>query len=115
MDIRLHRAEWQVQNFGDLLVGPALDMAQEDAGAGLWSERSDRRLDCSTELLGLHRIERRFLSRPDLESSGLHGFGSLCVRRTVQGECVQLPPTQVIDGGIVGDLKDPGGELELRS
>ena len=54
------------------------------------------------------------LSRPDLERRGLHRLGRLGVGRAVERQGVELPAPQVIDGRVVGDLEDPGGELELR-
>ena len=61
VDIGLHRAEREIQDFGDLLVGAPLDMAQQNAGAVLGPERPDRRLDGATQLLGLDLVERRLL------------------------------------------------------
>ena len=65
--------------------------------------------------LRLHRVERRFLPRADLQRGGLHRLGRLGVRRAVERERVQLAPAQVIDGRVVGDLEDPGRELEFRT
>jgi hypothetical protein len=45
VDVGLDGAERQVEDVGDLLIGPALDMAQQDAGAVLRPERADGRLD----------------------------------------------------------------------
>src|SRR5829696_4690107 len=114
MDVGLYRAERQIQDFGYFLVRATFDMPEENAGAVLGPEGSDGRFDGATQLLGLNRLEWRFLTSSDLERGGLHGLGGFRVRRAVEREGIQLSPAKVIDRRVVPDLEDPGRKLELR-
>src|SRR6266550_3471108 len=113
VDVGLHRTERKVQYLGDLLVGAALDVTQQDARPVFRPEPADSRLDRAAQLLRLDGVQRRLLPCADLQRRGLHRLGSLGVRRAVERERVQLPAPQMIDRGVVGDLEDPGRELEL--
>src|SRR6476646_4379379 len=113
MDVRLHRAERQVEHLGNLLVGPSFDVAEENAGAVFGQETANSGFDGAAQLFGLDGIERSLLPRANLQSRGLHRFRGLGMRRAVQGEGVQFPAAQVIDGRVVGDLENPGREFEL--
>jgi hypothetical protein len=57
MDIRLHGPEWEVQNFGDFLIGTSFYVAKQNAGPVLRPEGSDGGFDGATELLGFDRLE----------------------------------------------------------
>ena len=115
MDVGLYRAERQVQDFGDFLVGPPLDMAEKNAGAVLGPQGAYRRFNRPAQLLCLDSIERGLLPGADLESGGLHGLRRFSMRRAVERQSVQLPPTEVINGCVVPDLEYPGREFEFRA
>jgi hypothetical protein len=63
------------------------------------------------QLSGFQLVERALADVADLERGGLLAFGRDGVRSAIQRQQVGLPPPQVIDGRVVGDLEDPGGEL----
>src|SRR5712692_1573093 len=115
MDVRLHRAQRKVQNFGDFLVCPALHVAEQNARAVLGPEPRDRLLDLPAELPRLHLVERGLLPVADLERRRLDRLRRLRVRGTLERERVQLAPPEMIDGRVVRDLEDPGRELVLRA
>src|SRR6185437_9029833 len=91
----------------------SLDVAEQNAGAVLGPERSDRRFDGTPQLLGFHRVQRTLLPGSDLERGGLHRFRRFSVRRAVEREGIQLAPSEMIDRRIVGDLEYPGGKFEF--
>ena len=85
VDVGLHGAEREVQDVGDLLVGPALDVPQQDAGAVLGPELRDGGLDRAAQLAGLHLVERRTPAAvADLQRRGLDRLGRFGVRRAVE-------------------------------
>ena len=52
------QAEREIQDLGDLFVGPSLHVAQQYARPVLGPEPPDGGLDRSAELLGLYRVQR---------------------------------------------------------
>src|SRR5438876_5713516 len=75
MDIRLDRAERQVQDVGDLFVAVALYVAQQDAGAVLGAQLRDRSLDRAAQLARLGLLERRLAAVAQLQGRGAHLVG----------------------------------------
>ena len=64
--------------------------------------------------LRLQLVECRFLRNGHLERRRLDRVRGRRVRRAVHADRVELPPPQMIDGDVVGDLEQPARELELR-
>src|SRR6476661_3868710 len=56
VDVRFYGTQGQVQNLRDFLVGPALDMTQEDARPIFGTQPADSGLDGAAQLLGLYRV-----------------------------------------------------------
>src|SRR5918999_3227448 len=67
VDVGLDGAQRQVEDLGDLLVGPALHVPQENAGAVLGSKRSNGGFDRAPQLFRLDCLQRGLLPGADLE------------------------------------------------
>src|SRR6266567_2420222 len=75
MDIRLHRAQGQFQDAGDLLVTMALDVAQQDARAILGPEAGDGVLDGAAQLARFELLQGGFTPVAQLRRGGAHFVG----------------------------------------
>ena len=113
VDIGLHGAQWEVEHRGDFFIGPALDVPEQNAGSILRPEGGYGLLDFAPEFLRLELLEGGFLAVAELKRAGLDRLWGQGVRGAVEGEGVQLPAPQVVDGDVVGDLEDPARELVL--
>src|SRR3954465_4305729 len=60
VDVRLNRAQWQLHDFGDLVVRIILDVPKQDTGPVFGAELADGALDLLAELFGFELLERRF-------------------------------------------------------
>src|SRR5438309_92329 len=115
VDIRLHGAQRQVQDTGDLLVGMPFHVPQQDAGAVLGSQPPDGALDGAAQLARLDLLERVFAAAVELQGGRGHLVRRRGVGRPVDRQGVEVALAQVIDRRVVRDLEDPGGEPELRA
>src|SRR5262245_10992512 len=58
MEPGANRADGKLEDLGDLLVGEALDIAQNDYDAALLGKRSDRAVERLLQLASLERLVR---------------------------------------------------------
>lgn len=115
MDVRFYCAQGQVEGGGYFLVGPALDVPQENAGAIFGAQLGNGVFDGASELARLDFLERRFVVRPHVDR-GCLGFGrGLRVGRAFDADRVELALAEMIDGEVVRDLEQPARELEFRT
>src|SRR5690348_5722344 len=71
MDVRLDRAEREVEGRRDLLVGPALHVAQQNTRTILGAEPGDRLFDGLPQLARLQLLQRRLPASLDVEGRRL--------------------------------------------
>src|SRR5690242_6423790 len=102
VDIRLHGAQGQVQDAGDLLVAVPLYVAQQNARAVLGAESGDGLLDGAAQLARLELLQRRFTAVAQLQRRRPHFVRRGRVRRPVERERLELPLAEVIDRRVVG-------------
>src|SRR5712691_4057978 len=114
MDIRLHRAQGQFQDAGDLLVTVALDVAQQDARAILGSEAGDGVLDGAAQLARFELLQGGFTPVAQLWRGGAHFVRRRGVRGAVERASLELASAPLIDRGAVRDLAEPRREPALR-
>ena len=113
MDVRFDRAQGQVESGSYFLVGPALDVPQQDARAVFGPEVRDRAFDGGSELARLDFLERRFIVRAHVYRGRL-GFGrGDGVGRAFDADRVELTFPEMIDRQVVRDLEQPARELEF--
>src|SRR5574337_1890615 len=105
VDVGLDRAERKVQDFGDFFIRPPLDMTEQDAGAVLRAERSDRLLNGAAQLPRLDFLQRRLLPVPDLQRRRFDRLRGGGVGGPLEREKIQLAPPQMVNGGVVRDLE----------
>src|SRR3989449_7180056 len=80
MDIRLHRAQGQFQDAGDLLVTMPLDVPQQDARAILGPEAGDGVLDGAAQLARFELLQGGFTQdRKSTRLNSSHGYISYAV------------------------------------
>src|ERR1700741_3498306 len=113
VDVGLHRAQRELHYLGDLVVRVVLDMAEDDAGAILGPQPGDRLLYLRPKLPRLQLLEWRLAAARHRHCRRPCTLGGDCVRRAFDADGVDLTPAQVIDGDVVGDLKQPAREFEL--
>src|SRR5829696_5972773 len=115
VDVGLDGAEGEIEGGGDLLVRPALDVSKQDARSVLGPEPGDGPLDRRSQLLGLHLLEGGLRRIGKLDGGGHHRIGGGGVRGAIHAHRIELAAAQMIDRDVVGDLEQPGRELELRA
>ena len=89
-------------------------MAQQNAGAVFGPEFRDSTFDFPAQLLVFHLLQLVLPPFSDLERGGFDHLGRFGVGRALEREGVELAAAEVIDGGVVRDLEDPGRELVFR-
>src|SRR5207253_1938615 len=62
VDVGLHRAEWQVERGGDLLIASAFNVPKENAGAVFGPQLADGSLYRGAEFAGFHLFEGALLA-----------------------------------------------------
>src|SRR5579872_5729079 len=113
MDVRFDRAQGQVEGGSYFLVGPALDVPEQNARAVFGPELCDGAFDGASELARLDLLEGRFIMRTHVDR-GCFGFGGRGrVRRALDADRVELPFPEMIDRQVVRDLEQPARELEF--
>jgi demethylmenaquinone methyltransferase / 2-methoxy-6-polyprenyl-1,4-benzoquinol methylase len=115
VDVGLDGPQGEVQGAGNLLVGPSLDVPEQDAGSVLGAQEGDGALDGGAELFRLHLVQRVLRAVGDVEPGGFYGVGGGRMGRAIHAHGVELTAAEMIDRDVVGDLEQPGGELEVRS